>query len=354
MSSNNVTSAGVTNAPPSHHSGPGYVTPRNTLNFQLYDQLREVGERWLNFVPPEHRQDAPETEKSALETLGEHVSSCREHPFRALWVAHRHLQDSSPLIRVAALTLASEALWWLEHFQDAQVAAEAALKADPDSAQARWRLAVTLYRRGQFDQALNELDILLRSESRFAPAWALHGQIRVWLAAEEPEAARTDFETAAKLEPAKWVVPQRMETSAFRAAASAEIARFDSETESFGFDPNLVMELLPFESVAAGADPDARWHLSGGLNIPSDLPLAGLGGDFAAERQALIPPGTNFTLYQRNIENICGDLETLNDEIRKSVAELYKAALQASRAIAYKGAPEYHAEAEDAPVKEDA
>jgi hypothetical protein len=82
-------------------------------------------------------------------------------------------------------------------------------------------------------------------------------------------------------------------------------------------------------------------------------PLAVLGGEFAAETRAQVIPGTQFVLYQRNIENLCKDEATLDDEIRKSVAELYKAALQAPEAVSYKGAPEYHAEAADIPRDED-
>jgi Flp pilus assembly protein TadD len=65
-------------------------------------------------------------------------------------VAHRHLKDPVPAVRIAALVLASEALWWLGHFEDARSAAQAAADADPASAQARWRLAVALYRLGRF------------------------------------------------------------------------------------------------------------------------------------------------------------------------------------------------------------
>ena len=358
MPTDDMTSAAVTtslpSSSPSHHSGPGYVTHRNTQDLELDDQLREAVARWLNFVPTQHRHEAPGSDKSALETLEEHASSCREHPFRALWEAHRHLQDPSPSVRVASLVLASEALWWLGHFQDAQVAAQAAVDADPEWSQAGWRLAVALYRLGRFDQALSHLNILIQSESQFAPAWALRGQVKVWLTPDEPEAARSDFEAAAKLEPAKWVVPQRMETSAFQAVANAEIARFDSEMRSSGDGPNVGVELLPFESVAAGRDPDIRWGLTSIPDTALDSPLAVLGGDFAVRTRAQVTPGTRFVLYQRNIENLCGDAAILTDEIRKSVAELYKAALHADKTIAYKGAPENHAEAEDIPENEEA
>ena len=83
------------------------------------------------------------------------MRSCSEHPLRALWTAHRHLKEPSTPIRVASLVLASEALWYLEYFKDARIAAQAAVEADPESAQARWRLAVALYRRSLFSDSAN-------------------------------------------------------------------------------------------------------------------------------------------------------------------------------------------------------
>jgi tetratricopeptide (TPR) repeat protein len=335
---------------PSHHSGPGYVTDRDTRDFELSDQLREAATRWLNMVPAEHRHDTPATAERVLESLEEHVRSCREHPFRALFAAHRHLQNPSPTIRMASLVLASEALWWLGHYQDAEVAAQAAVDADPQSGQARWRLAVALYRQGRFGHLLEQLDALVQSLKDFAPAWALRGQAKVWLAPDDPGAGRADFETAAALEPDKWVVPHRIGRSAFRAEVDAETARFDAEMASSSNDPDVGVEFLPAESVARGMDPDIRWEVADGPDTASINPLAVLGGEFATRKRADVTPGTRFILYQRNIENLCKDNAALSDEIRKSVAELYRVALYANKTISYKGAPEYHAEAEDAPA----
>jgi tetratricopeptide (TPR) repeat protein len=250
---------------------------------------------------------------------------------------------------MAALVLASEALWWLGHYQDAQMAAQAAVDADPDSGQARWRLAVALYRQGAFDKALQHLDTLIQSVKQFAPAWALRGQAKVWLASRDPGAGRTDFEAAAALEPDKWVVPHRIGRPAFRAAVNAEIARFDSETGGSSSDPDVGIELLPAESVAEGRDPDIRWEVANITGAVSASPFSPLGGDFAVGARAQVTYGTRLILYQRNLENLCKDNATLNDEIRKSVAEFYREALHAGQAISYKGAPEYHAEAEDLP-----
>ena len=342
---------------PSHHSGPGYVANPAAPDFELDEPLRNAAARWLNLVPAEHRHDGREPAKDVLETLREHTRSCADHPLRALWMAHRHLGDPVPAVRIASLVLASEALWWLGHFEDARIAAQAAADADPTSAQALWRLAVALYRQGRFDNAGERLDNLLKLASRFAPGWALRGQVEVWLEPDNPDAGRTDFAAAAALtsDSGTWVVPYRMAPAAFKAEADAEIRVHDWETGGSAGAPVDVV-LLPDKSrVERGVDPDRRWHLEGPSTGggDSDSLFGGLGGDFAARARSRVSFGTRFVLYQRNIENLCKDKATLGEEIRKSVAELYNAALESHAAIAIKGAPEEHAEGADVPGDED-
>jgi tetratricopeptide (TPR) repeat protein len=352
-----VTPSVIPGPRPSHHSGPGYVTNPKAPDFELDEPLREAAARWLNLVPAEHRHDTRESAKDALGTLREHTRSCPDHPLLALWVAHRHLRDPVPAVRIASLVLASEALWWLGYFEDARRAAQAAADADPASAQALWRLAVALYRQGRFDQAGERLDDLLKLVSRFAPAWALRGQVKVWLEADNPEAGRADFAAAAALtsDSGTWVVPYRMAPADFEAKADAEIRVHDSETG--GSSGGLVdVVLLPDTSrVERGVDPDRRWHLEGPSTGggDSDNLFGGLGGDFAAGARSRVSFGTRFVLYQRNIENLCKDRAALCEEIRKSVAELFDTALEPHAAIAIKGAPEQHAEGASVPGDED-
>jgi hypothetical protein len=114
--------------------------------------------------------------------------------------------------------------------------------------------------------------------------------------------------------------------------------------------------LLPDKSrVERGVDPDRRWHLEGPSTGGGDSNslFGGLGGDFAAGARSRVSFGTRFVLYQRNIENLCQDRATLRQEIRKSVAELYNAALESRATVAIKGAPEQHAEAANVPGDED-
>jgi tetratricopeptide (TPR) repeat protein len=326
-------------------------------DFEPGEPLRGAAARWLNLVPAEHRRDGRESAQDALQTLREHMRSCPDHPLGALWVAHRHLADPVPAVRIAALVLASEALWWLGRFEDARLAAQAAADADPASVQALWRLAVALYRQGRFQEAGERLDALLTLAGRFAPAWALRGQVRVWLDAGNPEAGRADFTAAAQLPSGSgiWVVPYRMAGGEFKAAVDAQVRVHDAETGSPAGEPVDVALLPDKPRVERGADPDSRWHLEGPSpgGGDSDTQFGGLGGDFAAGARSRVPFGERLVLYQRNIENLCRDKAAVREEIRKSVAELFDAALESRAAIAIKGAPEQHAEGATVPGDED-
>jgi tetratricopeptide (TPR) repeat protein len=357
MPGDDVTPAVVPGHRPARHSGPGYVANPKAPDFELDEPLRNAAARWLNLVPAEHRHDGREPAEDALETLREHTRSCPDRPLGALWVAHRHLRDPAPAVRIASLVLASEALWWLGHFEDARTAAQAAADADPASAQALWRLAVALYRQGRFEEAGGRLDDLLKLTDRFAPGWALRGQVNVWLDPGDPEAGRADFAAAAALTsgPGTWVVPYRMTGAEFRAAVDAQIKVHDAETGGSSGEP-VDVALLPDKSrVERGVDPDSRWHLEGPSlgGGDSDTQFGGLGGDFAAGARSRVSFGNRFVLYQRNIENLCQDRATLREEIRKSVAELFDTALESNAAIAIKGAPEQHAEGASIPGDED-
>jgi Tetratricopeptide repeat len=357
MPDDDVTPSATPAPRPSHHSGPGYVANAQARDFEIHEPLTQAVARWLDLIPAGHRHEGRESAKDALKTLQEHTRSCPDHPLGALWVAHRHLKDPVPAVRIAALVLASEALWWLGHFDDARTAAQAAADADPASAQALWRLAVALYRLGRFPQAGERLDDLLDVAARFAPGWALRGQVKVWLDAGHPEAGRGDFAAAAALPSGSgtWVVPVRMTGAEFQAQADAEVRVHDAETGGSSGGP-VDVALLPEKSrVEQGVDPDRRWHLEGPSagGGDSDSLFSGLGPDFAAGARSRVSFGTRFVLYQRNIENLCPDKATLREEIRKSVAELFGAALESRTPVAITGAPEQHAEGANGPGDEE-
>ena len=323
-------------------------------DFELDEGLRSVAARWLNLVPAEHRHESRESAQDALDTLREHARSCPDHPLGALWVAHRHLNDPASAVRIAALVLASEALWWLGHFEDARSAAQAAVDADPASAQALWRLAVALYRLARFEEAAERLDDLVEADNRFAPALALRGQVKIWLDPRNPQAGRPDFAAAAALDSGTWVVPYRMTTGEFRAAVD-ERSRCTTPRPAAPPASRSSVVLLPETArVERGVDPDRRgiWPARARAAAIRPVSSAASAGTSPPRRAPRVPFGERFVLYQRNIENLCRDKATLREEIRRSVAELFDAALDPRTGIAIKGAPEHHAEAANLPEDE--
>jgi tetratricopeptide (TPR) repeat protein len=354
MTGDDTTTSVIRDPHPSRHSGPGYAEHPIAREFELNDEVTEAAARWLDYVPSEHRHRGAESDKRILETLQEHMRSCSEHPLRALWTAHRHLTDPSTSIRVASLVLASEALWWLEYFEDARIAAQAAVEADPESAQARWRLAVALYRRGRFSDSGKCLDDLLGLVARFGPAWALRGQVKVWLDPDNRDAGQSDFAAAAKLnsDSGTWVVPCRMKREAFEAKVAEETRIHDSEVAGSSGVFTEVEWLPETSKVENGLDPDTRWHVpevSPGLPGNSVLPL---GGGWNAGTPSQLPIGATFILYQRNIESLSKDEETVRKEIQESVTEIFDQAYNLRARIADK-VPEEHAETADVPEDED-
>ena len=356
MTGDDKTTSAIRGPHPSHHSGPGYAEHPIAREFELNDEVNEAAARWLNYVPSEHRPRDAGSGKRTLETLQEHMHSCSEHPLRALWTAHRHLREPSASIRVASLVLASEALWWLEYFEDARIAAEAAVEADPESAQARWRLAVALYRRGRFTDSGKCLDDLLGLVSRYGPAWALRGQVKVWLHPDNSDAGRSDFAAAAKLDTGSgtWTMPYRVERDDFEAQVEEEIRIRNAEVSgSSDLGVFTDVEWLPEKSwVENGLDPDRRWYLPPVTGIGPSNSVFPLGGEWAAGTPSQQPIGTTFVLYQRNIENLSVDGETVRKVIRETVAELFDGAGHLGARIADK-VPEVHAEAADVPEDED-
>ena len=137
--------------------------------------------------------------------------------------------------------------------------------------------------------------------------------------------------------------------------ADAQIRVHDSETGGSSGVSVDVASLPDKSRVERGIDPDHRWYLEGPSTGggDSDSLFGGLGGDFAAGARSRVSFGTRFVLYQRNIENLCKDKAVLGEEIRKSVAELYDAALEPHATVAIEGAPEHHAEGASIPGDDD-
>ena len=334
---------------PSHHSGPGYASVLPPPELAFDDGLSERFVHWLSYVPEAHRELGAAAEERAEALIQRHVASCRKHPFEALFVAHRHLGDASPEVRLQALLLASEALWWLHHLADARLAAETALRAHPRSAQALWRLIVACYKSGQFDEAQRHLDTLLASTNTFAPGWNLRGQTRVWQSPDQAASGGSDFEAAHELD-GTWPVPLRLSKPEFQKLVDQALQVFVDDTHGAFQQPVVEIEMLPgVPAVARGEDPDIRCSFSNPMYPGSGNPLGILGGDFAAGTRQDIAPGARIVFYQRNIENLCGDPTVLVEEITKTLAEAAAGAMRID-ATTIKGASELHAEDADMPA----
>ncbi len=260
----------------------------------------------------------------------------------ATWATRR------PRCRLQALLLASEALWWLHHYADAQLAAETALRAHPGSTQALWRLIVAHYKEGHFEEAQRNLDSLLAAVNTFAPAWSLRGQTKVWQAPDKPAAGGSDFEAAHELD-STWPVPVRLSKPDFQKLVDEAVLESMADMRGAFQQPVVEIEMLPgIPAVARGSDPDIRCTFFNPSYAGTSGPLSMLGGDFASGARRDIAPGAGIVLYQRNIENLCGDPGQLRREVTKSFAEALAGSLRID-ATAIRGAAEVHAEDSDMP-----
>ena len=348
MPGDDVTPSVTPGPRPSHHSGPGYASAPPPPELAFDDGLSEHFVHWLNYVPEAHRALDAAAEERAEAVIARHVTSCREHPFEALFVAHRHLGDASPEVQLQALLLASEALWWLHHYADAQLAAETALRAHPGSTQALWRLIVAHYKEGHFEEAQRNLDSLLAAVNTFAPAWSLRGQTKVWQAPDKPAAGGSDFEAAHELD-STWPVPVRLSRPDFQKLVDEAVLESMADMRGAFQQPVVEIEMLPgIPAVARGSDPDIRCTFFNPSYAGTSGPLSMLGGDFASGARRDIAPGAGIVLYQRNIENLCGDPGQLRREVTKSFAEALAGSLRID-ATAIRGAAEVHAEDSDMP-----
>ena len=113
------------------------------------------------------------------------------------------------------------------------------------------------------------------------------------------------------------------------------------------------VEWLPEESwVKNGLDPDTRWYLPPVTGSGPGNSVFPLDGEWNAGTPSQLPFGTTFVVYQRNIENLSGDEETVRRAIRETVAEIFDKAYNLRARIADK-VPEEHADAADVPEDED-
>jgi predicted Zn-dependent protease with MMP-like domain len=212
--------------------------------------------------------------------------------------AARRIGDPHLLGQVEVLR--AEALSEADRFAAALDAATAACAASPDDADAHYQRGRALYRLGRMEEAARAFVTATRLAPDDAVSWHALGRSSVWIG--DDRAARDAFRRAARLDPESYVVPVRIASGEFdRLAAQAWTSIPAAFRSRLGRLIVAVEVLPPLDDVEAGFDPDTLGVYEGATAlVDSDLP----------ER---------IVLFQRNIENVSGDLGTLREEIRRTL-----------------------------------
>jgi predicted Zn-dependent protease with MMP-like domain len=200
---------------------------------------------------------------------------------------------------VEALLLRAEALFDLERFAEARREAAKACEAAPEDPAAWAERGECAYRCAEFEEAAGALRTAVELDPEDAGAWNLLGRVLVWL--EDTAEAERAFRRAARLDPKECVVPVRIASGEFDRIAAAVYATIPAAFRARLHNALVVVEPLPDAGdVAEGFDPDTLGIYEGGTALADDWP----------ER---------IVLYQRNHENVCGNLGDLREEIRRTV-----------------------------------
>lgn len=201
-----------------------------------------------------------------------------------------------------AHSVRADLLVGLDGLEDALRACDAAVAADRNYGHAHVQRGFVLYLLGRFPEAKEALRRgvgLLPQEG-----YAHHLLAKVHLRLEEDQAAGREFRTAADLDPEEYPVPFRIGREEFDRIARRALAgipgRFRSRLGNVGIS---VMDFPPVEEVRAGLDPDVLGVYQGRTTFQED---------------ALAFPD-RIVLYQRNLENICGSREELEEEIALTI-----------------------------------
>ena len=189
-------------------------------------------------------------------------------------------------------------------------AAGPALEDPEDDALRRWYVAASHHYLWQFDEAHVILDELVRSHPDFAEAWYLLAQV---CEVEHDEVgARRGYDRAFELEPERFPRPHRIDDASMRDSVQAARDELPERFQDVLDELAIVIESMPTRDLAAG---------EGGEDpVPPDV-LGLFVGSNQLDQSVFNPvehPGIIF-LFQRNLERMCGDPETLIEEIRTTL-----------------------------------
>jgi len=155
-----------------------------------------------------------------------------------------------------------------------------------------------LFRAGRMREAAAAIEQAL-GQAEDAASWNLVGRVRVWLQDRRADEA---FSRAAALDPGHYVRPYRVSRKRFGALADAALARIPGPFQERLANTMIVVDDLPtLDSVREGEDPDLLGLYEGGTALEHGLP----------ER---------IVLYQRNHENVSGDLGELAEQVDETMA----------------------------------
>jgi len=179
-----------------------------------------------------------------------------------------------------------------------------------DDALRRWYMAASHHYLWEFDDARTILDELVRDDPTFAEAWYLRAQVAE--VEDDEVGARRGYDRAFDLDPERFPRPHRFDDASMRDAVQA--ARDDL--------PPRFQEVLDELAIAIEAIPSPELAQDEGEGEPIPPDVLGLFvGANKLDHSVFSPvdhPGVIF-LFQRNLERMCGDPETLIEEIRTTL-----------------------------------
>lgn len=179
-----------------------------------------------------------------------------------------------------------------------------------DDALRRWYIAASHHYLWEFDDARSILDDLVRAEPGFAEAWYLLAQ--VCEVQGDEVGARRGYDRAFELEPERFPRPHRFDDAAVRDAVQAARDELPERFQDVLDELAIVIETMPNHELA---QPEGS-----GEPIPPDV-LGLFVGANQLDHSVFSPldhPGVIF-LFQRNLERMCADPETLIEEIRTTL-----------------------------------
>lgn len=180
---------------------------------------------------------------------------------------------------------------------------------DPDDPETRAVLGIALFEMCMFEEALDNL----RRASRLG---ADSPDVHYWLGLSlerrgEHRVADECFERAHRLEPDDYPLPMRIARAEFMRAVEDARARLPKDYDPFLENVAIRVEDLPDEAILRDSDPPLDPCL---LGLFVGVPVTEKGVTDASPHL----PDMVF-IFQRNLERLCSDRETLVEEISKTL-----------------------------------